>query len=126
MANLIPIRCYSCGKVTGDKWENYQKMLSEGVSIKDALDKLGLKRYCCRRILMTHIDNFDDVLEYHDYKDRCDKDRWHDEQIVKVDKRKTPRIIYLTGVIKGKVKPKPDTQYERMEKRLNELGLDDQ
>lgn len=61
---IIPIRCFTCGKVTGNKWEPYQKMLNEGISEKVALDKLGLKRYCCRRILLTHVDIIDKLLEY--------------------------------------------------------------
>lgn len=61
---MIPIRCYSCGKVTGNKWEPYQTMLSEGISAKDALDKLGLKRYCCRRMILAHVPLIDKILEY--------------------------------------------------------------
>ncbi len=62
---LIPVRCYSCGKVTGNKWERYQYMINEeGKSSGEALDILGLKRYCCRRVLLSHIDLIDKLLEY--------------------------------------------------------------
>jgi DNA-directed RNA polymerase I, II, and III subunit RPABC5 len=61
---LIPVRCYSCNKITGDKWIPYQNMLKSGMSAKDALDKLGLKRYCCRRILLTHVDLIEKMLKY--------------------------------------------------------------
>lgn len=61
---IIPIRCFTCNKVTGNKWEPYQKLLSEGVSPNDALDQLGLQRYCCRRILLTHVELIDKILEY--------------------------------------------------------------
>lgn len=27
---IIPIRCFSCGKVTGDLWERYLKLIDEG------------------------------------------------------------------------------------------------
>jgi DNA-directed RNA polymerase I, II, and III subunit RPABC5 len=27
---IVPIRCFSCGKVTGDLWEKYMTILSEG------------------------------------------------------------------------------------------------
>ena len=63
---LIPVRCYSCNKVVGNKWETYQNMLQNGVEPGQALDKLGLKRYCCRRILLTHVDLFDKLLKYSD------------------------------------------------------------
>lgn len=63
---IIPVRCYTCGKVTGNKWDPYQNLLAEGFTPSDALDKLGLKRYCCRRILLTHVDLIDKFLEYPD------------------------------------------------------------
>jgi DNA-directed RNA polymerase I, II, and III subunit RPABC5 len=65
---IIPIRCFTCGKVTGDKWEPYQEMLKDGICEKEALDKLGLKRYCCRRILLTHVELIDKMLNYVDYE----------------------------------------------------------
>jgi DNA-directed RNA polymerase I, II, and III subunit RPABC5 len=61
---LIPVRCFTCNKVTGNKWEPYQKLLAEGYSPNDALNKLGLQRYCCRRILLTHVDIIDKILNY--------------------------------------------------------------
>lgn len=61
---IIPIRCFSCGKITGNKWESYQKMIKEGISECEALNKLGLKRYCCRRILLTHVELIEKILQY--------------------------------------------------------------
>lgn len=29
----------------------------------DAMDKLGCKRYCCRRMLMTHVDLIEKLLK---------------------------------------------------------------
>lgn len=62
---IIPIRCFSCGKVIGNLWKPYQALLEErGLSIRDAMDQLGLKRYCCRRMIMTHVDLIDKVLDH--------------------------------------------------------------
>lgn len=62
---LIPVRCYTCGKITGNKWERYQYMIKEQRKTpREALDILGMKRYCCRRVLLTHIDLIDKLLEY--------------------------------------------------------------
>jgi DNA-directed RNA polymerase I, II, and III subunit RPABC5 len=91
---LIPIRCYTCGKVVGNKWEAYQELVSglrdaartgkdpEVVATGDdsefhiqdsgipkgmktpegkAMDLLGLKRYCCRRMLLTHVNIIDHI-----------------------------------------------------------------
>lgn len=30
----------------------------------DAMDSLGLKRYCCRRMVMTHVDLIEKLLKY--------------------------------------------------------------
>ena len=76
---IIPIRCFSCGKVIGNKWEAYLGLLQvipvtciliptdplqaeyqEG----DALDALQLKRYCCRRMLLGHVVPTDDLEIY--------------------------------------------------------------
>lgn len=42
--------------------------LSNGTLIiilfRDALDALGLKRYCCRRMLLSHVDLIEKLLNY--------------------------------------------------------------
>jgi len=75
---IIPIRCFTCGKVIANKWNAYKKMIKEnqkemGLSEEGtilqvesetmpetpegkALNTLGLKRYCCRRMMLSHVD----------------------------------------------------------------------
>lgn len=51
---MIPVRCFTCNKVIGDKYQRY----IEGIkcaSAADTLDSLGLKRYCCRRMMISEI-----------------------------------------------------------------------
>ena len=62
---IIPVRCFTCGKVIGNKWETYLNLVngSEMTEMK-ALDELGLTRYCCRRMLLTHVDLIDKLLNY--------------------------------------------------------------
>ena len=61
---IIPVRCFTCSKVIGNKWEEYQLLLEDKCDEKIALDKLGLKRYCCRRMLLTHIELIEKFLNY--------------------------------------------------------------
>ena len=61
---IIPVRCFSCGKVVGDKWEKYQKLLEEGKTSKEALDELGLKRFCCRNMVISHVDMIDEIGQF--------------------------------------------------------------
>jgi len=60
---IIPVRCFTCGKVIGNKWEKYQQLITE-YEEKDVLDMLGMNRYCCRRMLLTHIELINKLLNY--------------------------------------------------------------
>ena len=75
---IIPVRCFTCGKVIGDKYNKYLELLnnyktemgqentdtiltSNAKNIQKtaegrAMDDLQLNRYCCRRIMLSQID----------------------------------------------------------------------
>lgn len=61
---IIPVRCPSCGKVVGDKWEKFKQRVEEGEEAKDVLDDLGIERYCCRSLFLTHVDLLEEVARY--------------------------------------------------------------
>ena len=39
-------------------------MLHADFSEREALDELGLRRYCCRRMVLTHVDLIEKKLAY--------------------------------------------------------------
>ncbi len=69
---IIPIRCFTCGKIMADKIDYYNTKKLElekkekkdddnlkhfnDFETKEILDDLGLIRYCCRRNLITNVD----------------------------------------------------------------------
>jgi len=61
---LIPVRCFTCGKVVADKWETFNNKVKAGKNPQKVLDELGLKRYCCRRMLLSHVDLIDEILQF--------------------------------------------------------------
>jgi len=78
---LIPVRCFTCNKVIADKWDPFidltskkkgsSKKNTDDLDIKyiditsdgsierspegEALDELGLERYCCRRMFLGNV-----------------------------------------------------------------------
>jgi len=74
---IIPIKCFTCGKVLADKYLYYQKRviqlkLDKKQEINDVIylnsnnikktiegnvmDELKLNKICCRRHMLTHVD----------------------------------------------------------------------
>jgi DNA-directed RNA polymerase I, II, and III subunit RPABC5 len=72
---IIPIRCVSCNNVIAGKWEPYlEKVKKTRRDMKQgddmvyltatttttaegkALDEIGLKKMCCRRHFLAHVD----------------------------------------------------------------------
>jgi len=65
---LLPIRCFTCGKLVGDKFSEFETRVKAGEDPGKALDALGIKRYCCRRMMITSVDLIDQVLPYYSQK----------------------------------------------------------
>jgi DNA-directed RNA polymerase subunit N (RpoN/RPB10) len=74
---IIPVKCFTCGNVLGDKYRFYleevrKKKLEKKMDIEkviyltkdfhektpegEVLDELGLNKLCCRRHILTHVD----------------------------------------------------------------------
>ncbi len=60
---MIPIRCFTCGRVISDIWEEYKERIKHKEPA-EVLDELGIKRYCCRRMLLTHAELIDEIAPY--------------------------------------------------------------
>ena len=82
---IIPVRCFTCHKVIGNKWDWFKKQrdiiasekklkptTQSDIDITDSselyfsdnsegklLDKMGLVKLCCRRHMLSHIDLID-------------------------------------------------------------------
>ena len=80
---IIPIRCFTCGEITGNKWKLFTEILDEkkkesnkiinnnNLDIEyidttsksvtkslegEALDEIGLDKYCCRRMMLGNVN----------------------------------------------------------------------
>ena len=55
---IIPIRCFTCGNLVADKWDEFLQLKEQEVPEAEIFKKLDLPRYCCRRMLIGQ-DPFD-------------------------------------------------------------------
>ncbi len=63
---LIPVRCFTCGSLIADKFDDYQNKTREGKDPAEVLDSLGIERYCCRRMLLTTVETIQQVIPFYE------------------------------------------------------------
>lgn len=61
---IIPVRCISCGTPIGGKWEKFRAEIAKGKPAGKVLDDLGITRYCCRALFLTHVDLIDEISKF--------------------------------------------------------------
>ncbi len=61
---MVPVRCFTCGKVVSEHWEPFTSRIEDGEDPAAVLDDLGVSRHCCRRMLVSHTDLVDVVAPY--------------------------------------------------------------
>ena len=61
---IVPVRCFTCGKLIADRWEEFARRVKAGERPKKVLDDFGMARYCCRRMFISQVDVLDDLLRY--------------------------------------------------------------
>tara|TARA_Y100001972_G_scaffold113902_1_gene149063 strand:- start:1511 stop:1747 length:237 start_codon:yes stop_codon:yes gene_type:complete len=57
---MLPIRCFTCGKVLGNKYERFNTYKDKEQAYKD----LGIQRYCCKTVMLTSIDTSEFMQDY--------------------------------------------------------------
>ena len=63
---LIPVRCFTCGNLVADKFEDYQNKVKSGEDPAKVLDSLGIELYCCRRMLLTTVETIQQVIPFYE------------------------------------------------------------
>lgn len=61
---MFPVRCFTCGSVIGDKWEEFSRRVIAGEDPGRVLDSMNVTRYCCRRMFLSHIELADLELSF--------------------------------------------------------------
>ncbi|MEM0044229.1 MAG: DNA-directed RNA polymerase subunit N [Sulfolobales archaeon] len=61
---IIPVRCYTCGYPIARHWDEFKRRVEAGEDPKKVLDELGVRRYCCRRILLSHVPLIYEIAYY--------------------------------------------------------------
>ena len=70
---IIPIRCFSCNRVIASDFRKFQKKINEikekrreptPEEISNIMDDLGLEKYCCRRMILSHIELIDEIMPF--------------------------------------------------------------
>jgi len=67
---IFPVRCFTCGALIGDKWEDFKRRVGKGEDPGKVLDELGVRKYCCRRMFLSHVELIDEILKYEEVKER--------------------------------------------------------
>lgn len=61
---MVPVRCFTCGKVVGSAYEAFLERSEKGEDPAEVLNDLGIDRYCCRRMILAHVDLVDEVMPF--------------------------------------------------------------
>jgi DNA-directed RNA polymerase subunit N len=59
----FPVRCFTCGSVIGHLYDQF-KSAPKDKKPDVVLDELGVERFCCRRMFLSHVDIVQSVLRY--------------------------------------------------------------
>ena len=60
----FPVRCFTCGAIVGDLYEQYKNLVKAKSTNEEALNSLNVERYCCRRMFISHVEVIDSISKY--------------------------------------------------------------
>ena len=63
---LVQVRCFTCGNLVADKFDEYQNKVKSGEEPAKILDSLGIERYCCRRMMLTTLETIQQVIPFYE------------------------------------------------------------
>ena len=71
---IIPVRCFTCGKPINNKYTEYQERKNKILDTsnnkeeekKKIFDSLGIQRYCCRRMITSHVELIKEIIKSSD------------------------------------------------------------
>lgn len=71
---IIPVRCFSCGRVIGSDYVRFTNGAEEIRKSKNReptpeelskiLDDLNVTRYCCRRMILSNTELLEEILPF--------------------------------------------------------------
>ena len=63
---LVPVRCFTCGKLIANIYNEYLTQLKQGEEPNKIMDSLKITRYCCRRMLVSSVETIYQVIPYYE------------------------------------------------------------
>lgn len=63
---MLPVRCYTCGKVLGHlekEWTDHRSVAGMN-DWHPFFEKYRIERYCCRRVIMCHEPDINHEMHY--------------------------------------------------------------
>ena len=68
---IMPVRCFTCGKPINNKYAEYKERTNKILDTsnnkeedkKKIFDSLGIQRYCCRRMITSHVELIKEIIK---------------------------------------------------------------
>ena len=63
---LVPVRCFTCGKLIANIYNENLTQLKQGEEPNKVMDSLNITRYCCRRMFVSSVETIYQVIPYYE------------------------------------------------------------